>query len=63
MRFTGLTHAHSFSFPDSRPKISVDQICTEGVDALMPVSVNVHHGLADDYHVWQFLAAFLGLLG
>ncbi len=63
VRFTGLTHARSFGHPDSCPKISVGQTYTEGAATLMPVAVNVHHGLADGYHVGQFLAAFQELLG
>ena len=63
MRFTGLSHARSFTHPDSCPKISVGQTYTEGAATLMPVSVNVHHGLADGYHVGLFLAAFQELLG
>ena len=63
VRFTGFTHARSFSHPDSCPKISVGQTYAEGGATLMPVSINVHHGLADGYHVGQFLAAFQRDLG
>ena len=63
VRFTGLSHARSFSYPDSCPKISVGQAYAEGAATLMPVSVNAHHGLADGYHVGLFLAAFQELLG
>ena len=58
VRFTDLTHARSFDHPDSCPKISIDQTYVEGAATLLPVSINVHHGLADSYHVGQFLAAF-----
>lgn len=58
IRFTGLTHARSFSHPDSIPKISVGRTYTKGSAILMPVSVNVHHGLADGYHVGLFLDEF-----
>ena len=63
VRFTGLSHARSFTHPDSCPKISVGQTYVEGAATLLPVSVNVHHGLADGYHVGLFLAAFQELLG
>jgi chloramphenicol O-acetyltransferase type A len=63
IRFTGLTHARSFSHPDSIPKISVGRTYTEGSAILMPVSVNVHHGLADGYHVGLFLDEFQQRLG
>ncbi|RZK61776.1 MAG: chloramphenicol acetyltransferase, partial [Hymenobacter sp.] len=63
VRFTGLTHARSFSHPDSVPKVSVGQTYREGAATRMPVAVNVHHGLADGYHVGQFLAALQRRLG
>ncbi|MBX0291270.1 chloramphenicol acetyltransferase [Hymenobacter sp. HSC-4F20] len=56
--FTGLTHARAFRHPDSIPKISVGKARRQGEALLLPVSVNVHHGLADGYHVGLFLAAF-----
>lgn len=63
VRFTGLTHARSFGRPDSCPKLSVGQTYVEGAATLLPVSINVHHGLADGYQVGQFLAAFQAQLG
>ncbi|TGD79316.1 chloramphenicol acetyltransferase [Hymenobacter wooponensis] len=58
VRFSGLTHARSFQHPDSCPKLSFGQLYEEKGAIWMPVSVNVHHGLADGYHVGLFLAAF-----
>ncbi|TYZ13355.1 chloramphenicol acetyltransferase [Hymenobacter lutimineralis] len=58
LRFTGLTHARAFAHPDSVPKISVGRYRREGEALLMPVAVNVHHGLADGYHVGLFFSAF-----
>jgi chloramphenicol O-acetyltransferase type A len=55
VRFTGLTHARSFRFPDSAPKISFGQVHPVGASQHLPVAVNVHHALADGYHVGQFL--------
>jgi chloramphenicol O-acetyltransferase type A len=55
--FTGLTHARSFSFPDSIPKVSVGRTRRQGAQLLMPVAVNAHHGLADGYHVGLFFEA------
>ena len=63
VRFTGLSHARSFTHPDSCPKISVGQTYVEGAATLLLVSINVHHGLADGYHMGQFLAAFQEQLG
>lgn len=58
LSFTGLTHARAFARPDSVPKISVGRYRRVGEDLLMPVAVNVHHGLADGYHVSLFFSAF-----
>jgi len=58
VKFTGLTHARSFRFPDSAPKISFGQTYAQGATQRMAVAVNVHHALADGYHVGLFLAAF-----
>ena len=63
VRFTGLTHARSFGHPDSCPKISVGQTYQQGAATLLPVAVNVHHGLADGYHVGLFLTEFQRQLG
>lgn len=58
VRFSGLTHARSFQHPDSCPKLSFGQLYEENGTTYMPVSVNVHHGLADGYHVGLFLQEF-----
>lgn len=58
VKFTGLTHARSYTHPDSCPKISFGQTYAQGATQRMPVAVNVHHALADGYHVGLFLAAF-----
>jgi chloramphenicol O-acetyltransferase type A len=63
VRFSGLTHARSFSHPDSCPKISFGQLYEENGATYMPVSVNVHHALADGYHVGLFLQEFERRLG
>lgn len=54
LNFTGLTHARSFTWPDSCPKISVGKIFKENSNQKMNVSVTVHHGLMDGYHVSLF---------
>ncbi len=63
VRFTGLTHARGFRHPDSCPKISFGQVYHDGAARRMAVAVNVHHGLADGYHVGQFLDLFQQRLG
>jgi chloramphenicol O-acetyltransferase type A len=57
VRFTALSHARSFTHPDSCPKISFGQVFNEGATRQLPVSVNLHHGLGDGYHAGLFLAA------
>jgi len=62
LNFTSLSHARSFSFPDSIPKISFGRMTElEGVKT-MPVSVHVHHGLMDGFHVGQFVDKFQQLM-
>lgn len=56
--FTAISHARSFSFKDSCPKIAFGKMKEEGGRKLMPVSVHVHHALMDGFHVGQFLERF-----
>ncbi|OON68492.1 chloramphenicol acetyltransferase [Hymenobacter sp. CRA2] len=55
--FTSLSHARHFPHPDSIPKISVGRYRRQGAQLLLPVSIHVHHGLADGYHVGLFYEA------
>ncbi|MBP6040398.1 MAG: chloramphenicol acetyltransferase [Flavobacterium sp.] len=57
INFTSLSHARSFSWPDSCPKISFGKLTDENGIKSMPISVHVHHGLVDGYHVGLFLDA------
>jgi chloramphenicol O-acetyltransferase type A len=60
--FTSVSHARSFSFADSSPKISFGKI-TENEDLkTMPVSIHVHHALVDGLHVGLFVDRFQELL-
>lgn len=54
VNFTSLSHARSFTFPDSCPKISFGKMTLTDEKREMPVSVHIHHGLADGYHVGLF---------
>ncbi len=56
--FTGLSHARSFRFKDSVPKISFGKIKKQRGSLLLPVSIHVHHGLVDGFHIAQFLEQF-----
>lgn len=63
INFTSLSHARSFTFPDSCPKISFGKMMI-GDDGkrTMPMSVHVHHGLMDGFHVGQFVDCFQELM-
>lgn len=56
--FTAVSHARSFSFKDSCPKIAFGKMREDRGRKLMPVSVHVHHALMDGFHVGQFLENF-----
>lgn len=62
LRFTSLTHARSFAYRDSAPKISFGKYHREGDKMSLPVAIYVHHGLMDAYHVGQFVEKFQQLL-
>lgn len=62
VNFTAVSHARSFTFPDSSPKISFGKMTEENGKRSMPVSVHVHHGLADGYHVGLFVNKFQEML-
>lgn len=63
INFTSLSHARSHSFPDSCPKISFGKIMVdENGKRTMPMSVHVHHGLMDGFHVGQFVDFFQKLM-
>jgi chloramphenicol O-acetyltransferase type A len=55
INFSSLSHARSFTWPDSCPKISFGKLTDEKGKKTMPISVHVHHGLVDGYHVGLFL--------
>lgn len=59
LNFTSLSHARSYTFPDSCPKISFGKMMTsETGKRTIAMSVHVHHGLMDGLHVGQFVDTF-----
>lgn len=62
IKFTGLTHARSFSFKDSSTKLSVGKVTEVHGKKMMPLSITVHHGLTDGLHVGQFIDLYQQLL-
>jgi chloramphenicol O-acetyltransferase type A len=56
--FTSISHARDFSREDSAPRITFGKITETDGRRTMPVSIHVHHGLADGLHVAQFVDHF-----
>jgi chloramphenicol O-acetyltransferase type A len=56
--FTSISHARDFSHEDSAPRITFGKISEAGGRFTMPVSIHVHHALADGLHVAQFVEKF-----
>jgi chloramphenicol O-acetyltransferase type A len=63
INFTSLSHARSYTFPDSCPKISFGKMMiSDDGKRTMSMSIHVHHGLMDGYHVGQFVDYFQELM-
>ncbi len=62
IRFTSISHARSFRFADSVPKISFGKAEEQHGKWMMPCSVHVHHGLVDGRDVGQYFEFFQTLL-
>jgi len=60
--FTSLSHARSFTFPDSCPKISFGKVTENNGKKLMSVSIHAHHGLMDGFHIGLFAEQFQELM-
>lgn len=60
--FKSISHARSFSFKDSCPKITFGKISEHDGIKRMPVSIHVHHALMDGIHVGQFIDEFQSLM-
>ena len=56
--FTSYSHARSFSWLDSSPKISFGKMVEENNKKTMAMAIHVHHGLMDGYHVGEFVSLF-----
>ncbi|MBP9792510.1 MAG: chloramphenicol acetyltransferase [Flavobacterium sp.] len=55
VNFTSMSHARGYSYPDSCPKVSFGKVIEDNGIKTMPMSLHVHHGLIDGYHVGLFL--------
>lgn len=60
--FTSLTHERNFAQPDSIPKIAFGKYFNQADKLFLPVSVCMHHGLADGLHVGKYFELFQQLL-
>ncbi|MDA3793318.1 MAG: chloramphenicol acetyltransferase [Elusimicrobia bacterium] len=60
--FTGMTHARNYNSADSVPKITFGKMSDSGQSKKMPVSVMVHHGLVDGYHIGQYINTLQSLM-
>jgi len=58
VRFTSISHPIHMHPTDSIPRLSWGRFSADGNRMMMPLSVQVHHGLADGYHVGQFFDRF-----
>ena len=57
--FTSISHARqAFHSDDSAPQITFGKMTEAAGRRTMPVSIHVHHGLADGLHVAQFVERF-----
>ena len=63
LNFTSLSHARSYTFPDSCPKISFGKMMTsETGKRTIAMAIHVHHGLMDGFHMGQFVDYFQELM-
>lgn len=62
INFTSFSHARSFTWPDSCPKISFGKMMEENGKKTMSMSIHVHHGLMDGFHVGEFVSLFQELM-
>jgi chloramphenicol O-acetyltransferase type A len=61
--FTSLSHARSYTFPDSCPKISFGKMkIADNGKRTIAMSIHVHHGLMDGFHLGQFVDCFQELM-
>lgn len=62
VNFTSISHSRSFTLPDSCPKFSFGKMTEKNGRKKMSMSVHVHHGLVDGYHLGLFFEEFERLM-
>ncbi len=60
--FTSIMHPTNFNAKDAVPRIVFGKYHEVNGRLMMPVSVEVHHGLMDGYHIARYLEEFQNLL-
>lgn len=56
--FTSISHARSMAGEESAPRITFGKVSENADRCTMPISIHVHHALADGLHVAQFVEQF-----
>lgn len=54
-KFHGMEHAYQDSSKEAIPKLAFGRLEWQGNQVILPVSIRVHHGLIDGYHIHLFL--------
>jgi len=62
INFTSYSHARSFTFPDSCPKVSFGKMMDDNGKKTMAMAIHVHHGLIDGYHIGELINCFQELM-
>ncbi len=55
LHFSSFSHARNWGREDAIPKFAFGRVQADGAAAWLPMSVEVHHGLADGVHVGRFV--------
>ncbi len=61
-KFTGLTHARNFNSDDTVPKITFGKMFKIENKRMLPMSIDVHHGLVDGIHISKYFEEFQNLM-
>jgi chloramphenicol O-acetyltransferase type A len=62
INFTSFSHARSYTWPDSCPKISFGKMMDQNGTKTFSMSIHVHHGLMDGIHVGELVDLFQELM-
>lgn len=62
VNFTALTHARSFKYADSSPKVSIGKMIDKNEKKVFNVALFAHHGLVDGIDMGKFFDLFQAIL-